>query len=115
MTAYIEEMRKPYVGNLREELAVADTVLYRRGNFNGTFDQVICDALRKVGGAQISLSPGFRWGTSILPGQAITMEHVMDQTCITYPARSSRIFWKMWPITCSMSTPIISRVVTWCG
>lgn len=85
MTAYIEEMRKPYVGNLREELAVADTVLYRRGNFNGTFDQVICDALRKVGGAQISLSPGFRWGTSILPGQAITMEHVMDQTCITYP------------------------------
>lgn len=85
MSAYIEGVRKPYVETLREELAVADTVLYRRGNFNGTFDQVICDALRKVGGAQISLSPGFRWGTSILPGQAITMEHVMDQTSITYP------------------------------
>jgi len=60
-------------------------LLYRRGNFNGTFDQVICDALRTVNDAQISLSPGFRWGTSVLPGQTITMEHVLDQTCITYP------------------------------
>ena len=85
MAAYIEDVRKPYLETLREELAVADTVLYRRGNFNGTFDQIICDALREVGGAQISLSPGFRWGTSVLPGQAITMENVMDQTCITYP------------------------------
>ena len=85
MSAYIEDVRKPYVDILREELAVADTVLYRRGNFNGTFDQIICDALRKVGGAQIALSPGFRWGTSVLPGQAITMDNVMDQTCITYP------------------------------
>jgi len=70
---------------LTEELAVADSVLYRRGNFNGTFDQIICDALREVGGAQISLSPGFRWGTTVLPGQTITMDNVMDQTCITYP------------------------------
>ena len=85
MAAYIEEVRKPYLKTLREELAVADGLLYRRGNFNGTFDQVICDALREVGGAQISLSPGFRWGTSILPGQTITMENVMDQTAITYP------------------------------
>ncbi len=85
MSAYIEDVRKPYADILSEELAVADTVLYRRGNFNGTFDQIICDALRKVGGAQIALSPGFRWGTSVLPGQAITMDNVMDQTCITYP------------------------------
>jgi sulfur-oxidizing protein SoxB len=85
MASYIEEVRKPYVKTLSEELAVAEGLLYRRGNFNGTFDQVICDALRIVGGAQISLSPGFRWGTTVLPGQAITMEHVMDQTCITYP------------------------------
>ncbi len=85
MASYIEQVRKPYVNTLREELAVADTLLYRRGNFNGTFDQVICDALREVGGAQVSLSPGFRWGTTILPGQTITMEHVMDQTSITYP------------------------------
>jgi sulfur-oxidizing protein SoxB len=64
---------------------VCDDLLYRRGNFNGTFDQVICDAQRLVGDAQISLSPGFRWGTTVLPGQPITMEHLMDQTAITYP------------------------------
>lgn len=85
MTAYIEGVRKPYLGQLGEELAVCDELLYRRGNFNGTFDQVICDALRAVGDAQISLSPGFRWGTTVLPGSPITMENVMDQTAITYP------------------------------
>ena len=85
MANYIEEVRRPYLTTLTEELAVADDVLYRRGNFNGTFDQVICDALNEVKDAQISLSPGFRWGTTVLPGQTITMDHVMDQTCITYP------------------------------
>jgi S-sulfosulfanyl-L-cysteine sulfohydrolase len=85
MVKYIEETRAPYLDKLTEELAVAEEVLYRRGNFNGTFDQVICDALRKVNDAQISLSPGFRWGTTVLPGQKITMDNVMDQTCITYP------------------------------
>ncbi len=85
MAGYIETMRKPWQNKLEEPLAVAGELLYRRGNFNGTFDQVICDALRTVNDAQISLSPGFRWGTSVLPGQTITMEHVLDQTCITYP------------------------------
>jgi sulfur-oxidizing protein SoxB len=85
MVKYIEEQRAPYLDKLTEELATAEEVLYRRGNFNGTFDQVICDALLKVNDAQISLSPGFRWGTTVLPGQTITMDHVMDQTCITYP------------------------------
>jgi sulfur-oxidizing protein SoxB len=85
MVKYIEEVRAPYREKLEEKLATAGEVLYRRGNFNGTFDQVICDALRKVNDAQVSLSPGFRWGTSVLPGQDITMDHVMDQTCITYP------------------------------
>ena len=85
MSNYIQEVRKPYLKTLNEELAVAEGLLYRRGNFNGTFDQIICDSLREVGGAQISLSPGFRWGTSVLPGQTITMDNVMDQTCITYP------------------------------
>ena len=85
MAKYIAEVRAPYRDKLTEELAKAEELLYRRGNFNGTFDQVICDALRKVHDAQISLSPGFRWGTTVLPGQAITMDHVMDQTCITYP------------------------------
>ncbi len=85
MAAYIADVRAPYADKLAEQLATAEETLYRRGNFNGTFDQVICDALRKVEDAQISLSPGFRWGTSILPGQPIRMEHVLDQTCITYP------------------------------
>jgi sulfur-oxidizing protein SoxB len=85
MAAYVENVRKPYLPKLQEELAVAENLLFRRGNFNGTFDQVICDALRVEGDAQISLSPGFRWGTTVLSGQTITMEHVMDQTCITYP------------------------------
>ncbi|MDX2428037.1 MAG: thiosulfohydrolase SoxB [Xanthomonadales bacterium] len=85
MQAYIDEVRRPFLDKLNEPLAVAETLLYRRGNFNGTFDQVICDAMREVGGAEIALSPGFRWGTSILPGQTITMERLMDQTAMTYP------------------------------
>ena len=85
MQKYIDEVRAPYKDKLEEQLATAEETLFRRGNFNGTFDQVICDALRKVNDAQVSLSPGFRWGTTVLPGQAITMDNVMDQTCITYP------------------------------
>jgi len=85
MAAYIEAVRKPYLKTLEEELAVAEVVMYRRGNFNGTFDQLICDALRVQGDADVSLSPGFRWGTSVLSGEPITMERVLDQTCMTYP------------------------------
>jgi sulfur-oxidizing protein SoxB len=85
MEEYIARVRAPYLERLREPLAKADSLLYRRGNFNGTFDQIICDAQRIVGDAQIALSPGFRWGTTVLPGETITMEHVLDQTCITYP------------------------------
>jgi sulfur-oxidizing protein SoxB len=85
MSGHIAAVRAPYLGKLQEELSIAEGLLYRRGNFNGTFDQIICDALRAESDAQIALSPGFRWGTTVLPGQAITMEHVMDQTCITYP------------------------------
>ncbi len=90
MSAYMDEVRKPHLTTLEEQLAVSDTLLYRRGNFNGTFDQVVCDALRTVLDAEISLSPGFRWGTTILPGQPITMENVLDQTCITYPQTYAR-------------------------
>ena len=85
MAAYIEQVRRPYLEKLAEPLAVAESLLYRRGNFNGTFDQVICDALRAVNDAQVALSPGFRWGTTVLSGDTITMENVLDQTCITYP------------------------------
>ncbi len=85
MAAYIEKVRAPYLDKLTEELGTAEEVMFRRGNFNGTFDQLICDALRVQGDADVSLSPGFRWGTTVLPGEPITMENVLDQTCMTYP------------------------------
>jgi sulfur-oxidizing protein SoxB len=85
MSAYIEKVRSPYLNTLTEVLTIADDTLYRRGNFNGTFDQVICDALRAVNDAQVSLSPGFRWGTTVPAGHKITMENVLDQTGMTYP------------------------------
>ena len=85
MDALITKMRAPYESKLAEKLAITEGLLYRRGNFNGTFDQTILDGLMEVKGAEIAFSPGFRWGTSLLPGQAITMEHLMDQTAITYP------------------------------
>jgi S-sulfosulfanyl-L-cysteine sulfohydrolase len=85
MAALISRVRAPYEARLAEKLAVTDGLLYRRGNFNGSWDQLVCDALMDVQGADIALSPGFRWGTSLLPGQAITRELMMDQLAITYP------------------------------
>jgi sulfur-oxidizing protein SoxB len=85
MGKLIAQTRARYEPKLAEKLAVTEGLLYRRGSFNGTFDQLICDAMMDVKGAEIALSPGFRWGTTILPGQPITFEHVMDQTAITYP------------------------------
>ena len=85
MSALIKKIRAPYESKLAEKLAVTDGLLYRRGNFNGSFDQVILDGLLKQKNAEISFSPGFRWGTSLLPGESITMEHLLDQTAITYP------------------------------
>ena len=85
MEAFIRQSRAPYADQLSEELAVSESLLFRRGNFNGTFDEVICNALRSHYNAQIALSPGFRWGTSIIPGQTITFEDVMTQTAMTYP------------------------------
>ena len=86
MTAYIQSVREPYEQQLNEQLAVTEATLYRRGNFNGTFDQVICDALMQELNAPIAFSPGFRWGVSVLPGQPITFDEVMTQTAITYGA-----------------------------
>jgi sulfur-oxidizing protein SoxB len=85
MSQLIRKLRAPYEAKLAEKLALSETLLYRRGNFNGTFDQVILDALMAVKDVEIAFSPGFRWGTTVLPGEAITLEHVMDQTAITYP------------------------------
>ncbi|AJC20349.1 thiosulfohydrolase SoxB [Pandoraea pulmonicola] len=85
MQALIERVRAPFAAKLAEPLAVTEGVLYRRGNFNGTFDQLLLDAVMAEKDAEIGFSPGFRWGTSLLPGQAITMEQLLDQTAITYP------------------------------
>jgi sulfur-oxidizing protein SoxB len=86
MQAHVDASRAPYAKRLAEPLAVAESLLYRRGNFNGTADQVILDALMQVKGAEIAFSPGFRWGITLMPGEPITMEHVMDLCAITYPA-----------------------------
>ena len=85
MSAQIAKSRAPFEAKLGERLSTTDILLYRRGNFNGSIDQVILDGLMAVKDAEIAFSPGFRWGTSILPGEAVTMEHLMDQTAITYP------------------------------
>ncbi len=85
MSALIDRVRRPYADVLAEPLAFSEGLLYRRGNFNGTFDQLILDALMQVKGAQIAFSPGFRWGPSLLPRQVITREDLMNQTAITYP------------------------------
>jgi S-sulfosulfanyl-L-cysteine sulfohydrolase len=85
MQALIERLRAPHAARLAQTLATTEGLLYRRGNFNGSWDQLLCDALMQAQDAPIAFSPGFRWGTSLLPGQAITRELMMDQLAITYP------------------------------
>ena len=85
MTSLIQLHRGPYEAKLQNTLAHTDELLYRRGTFNGTFDQLILNGLLKVKDAEIAFSPGFRWGTTLLPNQAITYEDLMNQTAITYP------------------------------
>ena len=85
MVQTIAEIRRPHAEQLGERLAVSESLLYRRGNFNGTFDELILDALIRRGDAQIAFSPGFRWGITILPGQEITLEDVYSHTAVTYP------------------------------
>ncbi|WP_067333538.1 thiosulfohydrolase SoxB [Stappia indica] len=86
MAALVEKVRAPHADELARELATTETLLYRRGNFNGTFDDLICDALLEQRDAQIALSPGFRWGTSVPAGQPITVEDLHNATSMTYPA-----------------------------
>jgi sulfur-oxidizing protein SoxB len=86
MAALIKEIRAPHEAELSKVLGKTESLLYRRGNFNGTFDDLICNALLEERDAEISLSPGFRWGASLIPGQDITLEDVYNQTSITYPA-----------------------------
>ncbi len=84
MQALITRVRAPYLTELQKTLAITEGTLYRRGNFNGTGDQLLLDAMLDVQSAEIAFSPGFRWGTSLLPGQAITKEWLMDMTATTY-------------------------------
>lgn len=86
MAALIDAERAPFKASLEEEIGTTESLLYRRGNFNGTWDDLICDAIRQERDAQIALSPGVRWGTSILPGQAITREDIHNVTSMTYGA-----------------------------
>ena len=85
MQAHIDRVRAPFQAKLTETLAVTEGLLFRRGNFNGTWDQLVIDALMAVKDAEIAFSPGFRWGSTLLPGQPITREAMMDQLAITYP------------------------------
>ena len=85
MAAVIDEIRAPHEETLKTVLGRTESLLYRRGNFNGTFDDLICQALLAEREAEIALSPGFRWGASLLPGQDITVEDVYNMTSITYP------------------------------
>jgi len=86
VAALIREARTPHGATLDKVLGRTESLLYRRGNFNGTFDDLICQALLAERDAEIALSPGFRWGASLLPGQEIQAEDVFNQTAITYPA-----------------------------
>lgn len=90
MKKYIEDVRLPFLKELTRPIATTEQTLFRRGNFNGSWDQIICDALLEVKEAQISLSPGFRWGTSVMPGQTITFDDLMTQTAMTYPETYAR-------------------------
>jgi len=90
MKAYIKKVRLPYIKELNRTIATTEETLFRRGNFNGSWDQIICDALIDVKGADISLSPGFRWGTTVMPGQDITFDDLMTQTAMTYPETYAR-------------------------
>jgi sulfur-oxidizing protein SoxB len=85
MQSLIDGAIKPHAAQFNEKLAVAGDLLYRRGNFNGTMDQLICDALRHELDAEFALSPGFRWGNTLLPGEPITMGDLLSETAITYP------------------------------
>eukprot|EP01156_Anaeramoeba_ignava_P017761 Anaeramoba_ignava/a89975_2863.p1 GENE.a89975_2863~~a89975_2863.p1 ORF type:complete len:590 (-),score=-5.76 a89975_2863:689-2458(-) len=90
MKDYIAKIRKPFLKDINRVVATTEETLFRRGNFNGSWDQIICDALRDVNDAEISLSPGFRWGTTVMPGQPITFDDIATQTALTYPETYAR-------------------------
>ena len=86
MTSLIRQLRAPYEAECNRVIGKAGSLLYRRGNFNGSWDDVICDAIREERDVEIALSPGFRWGTTLLPDQPITIDDMYSQTAMNYPA-----------------------------
>jgi len=123
MAELIAELRAPYRPQLDRVLARTDSLLYRRGNFNGTFDDVICQALLTERDAQIALSPGFRWGSSLPPGHDIRLEDVYNQTADHVPRRipddmdgadAENIFED---VADNLFTPPLlpAKAATWCG
>lgn len=86
MRSKIDEVRAPYKEELGRVIAKTDGLLYRRGNFNGSWDDLICEGLIAERDSQFSLSPGFRWGTTLLPGADITIEDLYTQTSMSYPS-----------------------------
>ncbi len=85
MAAVIAKHRAPYAGELKRTLGTTGSLLYRRGNFAGTLDDLFCESMLAERDAEIALSPGFRWGTSLLPGQDITFEDVTNAGALSYP------------------------------
>jgi sulfur-oxidizing protein SoxB len=90
MAALIARVRVPYEAKLAEPLAVSESLLFRRGNFNGSFDEVILQALMAHYGAEVAFSPGFRWGITVLPGDTVTLEQLYSHTALSYPNTWSR-------------------------
>lgn len=86
ITKLIEEQRAPYADQLAEVIGKTESLLYRRGNFNGTWDDLICDALLSEREADIAMSPGVRWGPSLVPGDDITREDIWNVTSMSYGA-----------------------------
>lgn len=86
MAAKIDEVRKPHEAELNRVIGKTESLLYRRGNFNGTWDDLICQGIIEQRDTQIALSPGFRWGTTLLPGQDITIEDLYTETSMSYPS-----------------------------
>jgi sulfur-oxidizing protein SoxB len=86
MAALIDAEREPFKAELEEVVGQTESLLYRRGNFNGTWDDLICDAILSERDAEIAMSPGVRWGTTLLPGDAITREDIHNATSMTYGA-----------------------------
>ena len=84
-TALVKKVRAPFAAELGKVVGRTESLLYRRGNFNGTFDDLICEALLSEREADIALSPGFRWGTTVLPGSDLTVEDIFSATGMTYP------------------------------